>query len=306
MKKQSVSLVFFFALILSLLFSANPGMTQTAETENFADVYQLRFHPPTTFIYFYEQGWETRFTTERQGESFENRSINIVQFHFEVETIDSVGRVNAVVVLDSIYRELIPQRQRRGNFDRQDLIGKRVRVIFEPNGSVAEVTEIDSLPERSSRQGRMFGDPKDRFKNLFWKLVDKSIAIGDEWTEHKIDTTTSEGYSGAIITHSTNHYHVMGIEKVDEFDCLKLKLTTEYSRAGSREFPERNMTITSENEGETTTVTWFAFKNGLFLKSEGDSFDEGTTAYSGASSRVMPSSTESKSYLKLLKIESVR
>ncbi|MDW7681626.1 MAG: hypothetical protein SCK70_13755, partial [bacterium] len=201
---------------------------------------------------------------------------------------------------------LSPQRQRRGSFGEQDLIGKRVRVIFEPDGSVAEVAEIDSLPERRSRDGRMFGDPKNRFKNLFWKLVDKPVAVGDEWTEHKTDTTTGEGYSGAIITHSTNHFHVMAVERVEGFDCLKVKLTTEYSRAGSREFPERNLTIASENEGETTTVTWFAFKEGLFIKSEGDSFDEGTTAYSGASSRIMPSSTESKSYLRLLKIENVR
>jgi hypothetical protein len=194
--------------------------------------------------------------------------------------------------------------------------GKRLRVKLDPSGEQKEIAAIDSLPvpERRGGQrerraggppgGRRF-NPAAQFGVGFMILPDRSLSVGDTWTETSRDTVrpdaTGRFFSQEQLEEKTVTWKILGKEKKMGLSCLHIELKATYVRESQGTM--RDMTITSEEEGESEFEVWFAPAEGILVEMVFTDFSEGSRAMSGDRGGTMPMSSETQRTLKLLEYD---
>lgn len=292
----------FWGIVLSLIIitiscaEKKPFVWGSAETG-----YILSYRPKVGDVFVYKRTMEGSGTYERMGQTFESTSSR--KFMFQLETEKVQDTLNTFILTVDTIGFFIESVRGKQEMDYGDIKGKRVRVTIIPKGEKREITLIDSLqtPEMDGRP--MPGDPKDQLIVGFFETPDKSIKIGDSWTETKLDTSTRSDTTMQIDqTHITDReikYMVLGEEKKMGLDCLHIRSDSKYATQSWGTI--RGSEMNSEGEGESSSHIWFAYKEGILVEFTVDNFYEGTQAFSGQMSGTSASSNESKSSLKLLK-----
>ncbi|UCG28247.1 MAG: hypothetical protein JSV24_02485, partial [Bacteroidales bacterium] len=135
------------------------------------------------------------------------------------------------------------------------------------------------------------------FQQFFPDLPEQKIKIGDIWTETDTISEISDTENVTTILESENRFE--GIENIDGFDCVKIVSTVKGPRKGSQTTPAITLTTVGDAEG---TMTWyFAWKEGLFVKSTTNTRIENTVTASGAQNLSFPMDMEVTSNVEMMK-----
>jgi hypothetical protein len=261
--------------------------------------YVLSYRPTVGDIYRYEKTMDGTNTMERMGQSFESTSSQTFIFQLETEKIDSL--ISFIMTVDTIgYSFGGPQGSQTMDFG--DIKEKKVRWIMTPKGVGRDIVPIDSLPTPKMGDRPMEVDAKSWLAVQLFKVPGKPIKIGDTWTEAKLDTNThtdtTRQSSRTFINDSKAKYTVLGEETKMGLICLHIQVDTEYSTQSWGTM--RGTDVSSEGSGETTSHAWFAYKEGILVEYNTETFYEGTTAFSGQMNMTSPNTNESKNSLKLV------
>lgn len=287
--------IFLFIIVLGFgCAGKKPPAWGDAETG-----YILSYRPTVGDVYHYEKTMAGVNSMERMGQSFESTSSQTYIFQLETEKIDTV--ISFIVTVDTIGYSF-GGLQGSQAMDFGDIKGKKVRGIMTPNGVGRGMVPIDSLPTPKMRDRPMEGDAKGWLTIQLFKVPDRPIKIGVTWTEAKLDTNThtdtTRQTTRTFINDSKTKYTVLGEEPKVGLSCLHIQMDVEYSTQSWGTM--RGSEISSEGSGETTSHAWFAYKEGILVEYNTETFYEGTTAFSGQMNMTSPNTNESKNSLKLV------
>jgi len=157
--------------------------------------------------------------------------------------------------------------------DYSELSGKKVKFVLSPNGQVSNFEGFENLPVIERDNGEKID--KDRYiagvKNIFPKLPEKTVKIGDTWTDTSEDITPMGGGSLKATTNYT--YKLLEAAQKDGKECLKIE--RKYTRTTAGDIEQQGMSITMSLKADGTDIIYFDHKNGVLLNIDMSSSSEG-------------------------------
>ena len=111
------------------------------------------------------------------------------------------------------------------------------------------------------------------------------------------DTVNQGGLDIVVDTETTNT--VDGLETVDGMECLKIAGKITFTLEGSGQ--QMGADVLFEGDGDGTATWYFAYKKGVFVKSNNEMLMEGTATVSGGQNMTIPITQETKVEVKLVK-----
>jgi len=184
------------------------------------------------------------------------------------------------------------------NPDMSKVKGKSFDLTFTPKGKELDFSGIEDL---KIDMGQMSGGEqsiKGYFQDMFSNLPDQPIKIGTTWTSKDVQTTPQTGIE--VTTTSESTHKLIGFEKVDGYECLKIESKATGTQEGSGDMEQTGMHLETEGDVETETIWYFAYKKGVLVKAISDVFTEGTFAISGPQNMTIPMTSETKAEIKLI------
>jgi len=252
---------------LSFKYSLNPGETYHYVTEN--DMTQ---------------------NMEMQGRSMQNKSISTAKFTITGQELNEDNNLVFEVIMDSISSVMEGMGGSR-ELDLSSITEKPFKVILTPYGEEIEYIGTDSLQvDVGQMAGGTIGVERF-FQRVFPDIPEKAVKIGETWTEQEVDTSKQSGMD--VVNDMELEHTFKGIETVDGYECVVISSTGEGTLDGEGEQMGNNFVM--EGYIEIEAVSYFAYKEGLFVKAVSNSFIEGTVAITGAMSMTLPMTIETNS-----------
>jgi len=179
----------------------------------------------------------------------------------------------------------------------KEINGKRVRLTLSPLGKIVKTVVIDTIVPSRTMQMTGAGNPADFLRQLFVKLPDQAVGVGDTWKSTASDTTTAQGMS--LVTKPDMQYKVVGTEKVGSYDCVKITFegTASIYGTGSRQGMEMVVDGTTKSKG----TTFFAPKEGLLISVESQSTTDMNISGTGEQMFTATQSSKTSHIMKLTK-----
>jgi len=147
--------------------------------------------------------------------------------------------------------------------------------------------------------GQMAGGEQsieNSFRDVFPNLPNIPVKIGDTWNEKDEQTVPQGNLEIKTITDAT--HKLVGYETVDGYECLKIHTKAKGTLEGTGE--QMGAQLDMEGDLETESTWYFAYKQGIFVKSNSDVFMEGTVAVSGPQDMTIPMTQTTKAEIKLV------
>ncbi|MGE5351971.1 MAG: hypothetical protein ACM3P0_07800 [Acidobacteriota bacterium] len=169
--------------------------------------------------------------------------------------------------------------------------GKKTRLTLLQNGTVEKTNVIDSV--------KMFNVQWITQNNLirFVKLPDEEIKAGAPWSVTTTDTMDMMG-AGKVLNTINSTYTIVGKEKVQGHDCLKITYTGDVKNSGQAQIQGMNLVI--EGTGKISGNLYFDPKMGMAIKNEGDMDNDMTMAVTGQQNMIIPVSQSMKTSTSLV------
>ena len=137
---------------------------------------------------------------------------------------------------------------------------------------------------------------KSSFNTLFPDLSDKPVKIGESWTTKATITEKAGEITIKVDMEVINT--LAGLETVNGMECVKILAKTTGTVNGEGQQMGQDLTFKGEIAGSSTW--YFAYKEGVFVKSTGKATSKGSVEVS-AQNMTLPLTTESKSEISLIK-----
>ena len=200
---------------------------------------------------------------------------------------------NSTVKMESISNKVkTPQGERE--IDLSSIIGKDFGMTFKRCGKKVNFSNPDNIKVDLGPGGKQ--DAEKFFKNLLPRLGREPVKIGGSWKVTEKDSVNQGGLDIAIETETTNI--IQGVETIEGMECLKIKSKFTLSMEGSGQ--QMGADVLFEGEGDGTHTWYFAYKKGLFVKSNIETLMEGTAIVSGGQNMTIPITQERSSEVKLV------
>ncbi len=185
--------------------------------------------------------------------------------------------VNTTVTINEL---VLDSQSPQGNnsIDTSPVLGKNFELIFSPLGRELEYIGIEDLKIDMGPQSGGVQDVLNYYRSLLPDLPDRPMKIGESWV-------AEEEFSGPagnldVTVKSKNTHTLQGMENVDGLECLKISTAvhSDITGTGVQDGNDLDFIGTAEATG-----TWyFAYKKGMFVKSESTSEMEGNIDVSGS------------------------
>jgi hypothetical protein len=143
----------------------------------------------------------------------------------------------------------------------KEINGKRVRLTVTSMGKTLNSEAVDKIEITPAMQMGGGGNPTEFMRNLFTKLPEKEMGVGDSWKLTQPDTVNAQGFNMTV--KPDVNFKIESAEKFGGYDCLKISFegpSTEYG-TGSRQGMELVLDGTVKVKG----VAYFAPKEGLLI-----------------------------------------
>lgn len=231
---------------------------------------------------------------EMMGQSMDTKTDFLSKYSIKINDIDKQNNYLTTITIDDMS---IKANNPQGsiNPDLSSIIGKKFGLTASPKGKELEFSGVDSI---TIDMGQMAGGKqsvKNYFREVFTDLPQKPVKIGDTWTS-KEERTEPQGGMQVHMVMNANH-KLLGYEKVDGMECLKIETKGKGTLDGSGE--RNGAQLSFEGDLETNSTWFFAYKKGILIKANSDSFMEATIAVSGPADMTIPMTQDTKSVLKL-------
>ncbi len=288
---QNLRAALFSTLLIAFFIGCGAGVPFTGSPQT-GVVIRYWFEPGQTLHYSLEN--QSSINTEMMGEAVEMGSDIFAEYTLEGRGRNSDGDLLIGVTVDtmkmeirSIREDLVP--------DLSSLIGKSFGLVLSPTGEVMEYMGTEDL---FIDLGQMMGgrqNIKDSFRNIFISLPEQEIKIGDSWTENGERMETVMGMEVNSRFESINRFEA--VEEVDGMECLKF--TTKKSAEMNGEGERMGTGFVLEGNLDVFITWYFAYRRGILVKMEIDTFLEGNIAVGGGSGMTIPVTSETTGHVRL-------
>ena len=179
----------------------------------------------------------------------------------------------------------------------KEINGKRIRLTLSPLGKIVKSVAIDTIVPSPMMQASGIGNPADFLRQLFVKLPDQAVGVGDTWKSTTPDTINSMGMS--LVTKPDVLFKIAGTEKVGNYDCLKITFegTASVYGTGSRQGMEMVLDGTTKSKG----TTFFAPKEGILISVDNETSSDMNVSGSGEQNFTATVTSTSAQKMKLAK-----
>ena len=160
-----------------------------------------------------------------------------------------------------------------GDTDYSGLLGKKAKFKLDEQGNASDLRGFDELPDISNATGEIITGEmyKTIAKQVFFRLPDHPVKIGDTWTNEENSDMPYGG--GTLKTESSTVYVVLEKLEVDGMACVKLDVVGKSKTTG--EFQQGGMDLVMDRNAITTGHVIFAINEGMFLSMQMDSKTHG-------------------------------
>jgi len=185
----------------------------------------------------------------------------------------------------------------QGNFspDMRPVCGKSFHITLSPLGKELEMTGGDTITYSMGPGGDR--TLTSNFQTIFPDLAGKPVKIGDTWTTNDTINIKEGGMDMKMTFVSVNT--LQGLETVAGYECAKITVKSTGNLDGEGEQMGANLYF--EGDIESKDVWYFAYKEGIFVKSISEGMTEGNIAVTGAQKMTIPMTMETKFETKLVK-----
>lgn len=184
----------------------------------------------------------------------------------------------------------------QGNFspDMSSVFGKSFHMTLSPLGKELKMSGADSITYSMGQSGER--SLTSNFQTIFPDLADKPVKIGDTWTTNDTINIKEGGMEMRMTFVSVNT--LQGFETVDWHECIKVTAKSTGYLDGEGEQMGANLYL--EGDIESKDVWYFAYKEGIFVKSISDGITEGNISVTGPQKMTIPMTMETKFETKLI------
>ena len=285
------SLCFLMLVIALIIGCAAKKQFWGDEKTGFIFNYRL----PQDQVWKYEAKTNQSSAQEVMGQSYESSTDIVMNYSVKGVGLDEEQNITSQVVMDSMSM-VIKSMQGELKPDISAILGKNFVLTFSPKGKKVGFSDPDSIkvdfgPAAGQRGAESF------FRNLFPRLSGNPIKIGNSWTVNEERTEPQGGLNINIKTETVNT--VAGFETIAETECLKI--TTKTTGTVDGKGNQMGADVDFEGDLEGSSVWYYAFKEGAFVKATAEIFVEGTAAVTGPQNLTVPITQETKSEVKLIR-----
>lgn len=179
--------------------------------------------------------------------------------------------------------------------DMSPVFGKSFNMTLSPLGKELKITGGDTITYSLGQGGER--TLTSNFQTIFPDLPGKSVKIGDSWTTNDTININEGGTKMRMTFVSVNT--LQGFETVDGHECAKV--TTQATGKLDGEGEQMGANLYFDGDIQSKDVWYFAYKEGIFVKSISDGLSKGTVAVTGAQKMTIPMTMETKFETKLVK-----
>jgi hypothetical protein len=179
--------------------------------------------------------------------------------------------------------------------DMSPVLGKSFHITLSPLGKELEMTGGDSITYSMGPGGER--TLTSNFQTIFPDLAGKPIKIGDTWTTNDTINIKEGGMDMRMTFVNVNT--LQGLETVAGYECAKITVKSTGNLDGEGEQMGANLYF--EGDIESKDTWYFAYKEGIFVKSTSEGITKSTIAVTGAQKMTIPMTMEMKFETKLVK-----
>jgi hypothetical protein len=154
------------------------------------------------------------------------------------------------------------------------LVGKKANFIVSSKGKLSDFSGFDKLPEIMTATQESLNEDKYKLsiEELFNKLPDKPIKIGDTWAEDRTIEIPSDARK--LIAINNTSYKLIEEIKKDGYDCLVIESISTTDLTG--EISQQNNDLSVERKTTAKGTIYFAYKIGMIMERSSKTEGEGT------------------------------
>jgi hypothetical protein len=253
--------------------------------------YKLEYKFEKGKNYLYKDITTGDMTQEMMGKEMKMKNESNAVIRIVVDDVTKDGEATLLVSADSL-SVFSSTPMGDTTMIMNDMIGKRTKIILLSSGKIEKRETIDSI----KMMGRAAGAAQ-REGIKFAQLSDKPVKIGETWTSSTQDTVNQMG--GKIVVTGNHEYTLVGKEKKDGSDCLKITFTGNTTTEGKASV--QGMEFFIDGSGKVNGTFFFNPKAGLLVYEESNSDSEINMATTGEQSMIIPITQVTKSIRTLLK-----
>ncbi len=285
--KQISTFLTLVLLLLPLIFflagcAAKKPLAESPET-GLTLLYRL---PPETGLYYVSES-DIVQSVDFQGQAMVADIKQVMTFNLKPVSA-SEGRLTLEIIIDTLGLDT-KSTMMNVSADVSNVLGKRFNMDLSDKGNELDVSGAEpieySIPQTGNRSIAL------NFQTFFPDLPEQKIKIGDRWSETDTINEVSETEEVVLVLQSYNTFE--GIESVGGYECVKVVSKLNGPRNATQN--AQGMTITSKGEVEGVMTWYFAYKEGLYVKSVTESVDSSTVSISGGQSFTFPMTQNMKS-----------
>jgi hypothetical protein len=257
---------------------------------------KLRYQMVKGNTYKYVLTTDTKGNTQVMGQEMASKSKSYFRISLGVENTGP-DAIILVAKVDSNVSNIESMMMKDSAMVIKEINGKRVRLTLTPLGKTVKTVAIDTIVPSPMTQMAGIGNPGDLLRQLFVKLPEQAVGVGDTWKNIKPDTITTQGMS--VVTKPDVLLKIAGTEKVGSYDCLKITFegTGSMYGTGSRQGVEFVVDGTTKSKG----TAFFAPNEGVLVAVESSSTTEMNVAGTGEQTFTMTQSLSASQAMKLAK-----
>jgi hypothetical protein len=253
----------------------------------------LEYRMPQDQVLKYQFTSNMTQNLEVMGQSMKN-IINL-DLLFSAKSTGMEGNNNLLLItIDSAKTDM---KTPRGNIspDMSSVFSKSFLMTLSPLGKELKMSGADSITYSLGQGGER--TLTSNFQTIFPDLAGKPVKVGDSWTANDTINVKEGGTNMRMTFVSVNT--LQGFETVDGHECVTVTAKSTGKLGGEGEQMGANLYF--EGDIETKDVWYFAYKEGIFVKSISEGMTEGNVAVTGAQKMTIPMTMEMKVETKLVK-----
>lgn len=164
----------------------------------------------------------------------------------------------------------------------EEVIGQSFNITISQLGEELEYSGAEELTYDYGT-GDMKNISSD-IQTFFPDLPETPVKVGDSWVSTETNTEKSE--KGILEIKTNNNYTFDGLEKINGRDCMVINTTFTGTIKG--EGQEQGMDLITNGEIVGTGTWYFAYKEGVFVKSVSEGTGKTTTEVKGPQEMSIP------------------
>ncbi len=257
---------------------------------------KLRYKMVKGSTYKYVLTSDTKVATQAMGQEMASKSGSYFSFSLAIESTGAEA-ITLIAKVDSNVSNVESMVMKDSAMVIKEINGKRVRMILNPLGKIVKTVVIDTIAPSRLMQMTGMGNTADFLRQLFVKLPEQAVGVGDTWKYTTPDTINLQGMS--LTTKPDMQFKVAGTEKVGSYDCLKITFEGPASiyGTGSRQGMEMVVDGTTKSKG----TAFFAPKEGVLVAVESESTTDMNISGTGEQMFTAIQSMNTTSKMKLAK-----